>query len=104
LGLFAQCKEFYDSQPKHIIDKVKKSFQSYQRELRKKMKMRRNKDHHTLHTVTATHKNDEMGALKDVLFEEYKNDFKDEQYLDENPYEDFYYDENKLSDDDVDEN
>ncbi len=104
LGLFAQCKEFYDSQPKHVIDKVKNSFQSYQRELGKKMKLRRNKDRHTLRTVAATYGNEEMGALKDVLFEEYKNDFNEEQYLEENPYEDFYYDENELSDEDENKN
>ena len=29
LGLFANCKEFYDSQPKNLIDKAQNSFNKY---------------------------------------------------------------------------
>ena len=99
MGLFANCKEFYDSQPKNLIDKAQNSFNNYQRELGKKMLDRRNKDRSTLRTVAATYGENDLDSLKHAMFDEYKNDYREEQYTTENPYDDFYYDENELSDD-----
>jgi hypothetical protein len=101
LGLFAQCQEFYDKTPKPLLDEVKTAYEQYQRELGKKLKERRNKDRHTLRTVAATYGDDDMGALKDAMFQEYKNDYMDEQYVTDNPYDDFYYDEKEVEDDDI---
>lgn len=103
LGLFAHCQEFYDSQPKKLIEKVKGAYNKYQRELGKKMLERRNKDRRTLRTVAATYGENELGALKVAMFDDYKDDFKEEQYAEENPFDDFYYDE-PTDDDDSDVN
>jgi hypothetical protein len=105
LGLFAHCQHFYDTQPKKLIDKVKTAFDKYQRELGKKMMERRNKDRSTLRTVAATYGEEDLGALRDAMFDEYKNDFREEQYNEENPYDDFYFDESLDDiDDDSEEN
>ena len=101
LGLFANCQEFYKSQPKHIIDKVQQAFNKYQHELGQKMMDRRNKDRSILRTVAATCGEDQVTDLQVSMFDEYKADFKDEQYNDTNPYDDFYFDEKPHSDDDT---
>jgi Zn ribbon nucleic-acid-binding protein len=92
-GLFASCKEFYDQAPKEHIEKVKASYQKYQRELGKKQRERRNHDKQTLRTVAANFEEEEVAKLQKVLFTNYKKDFAEEQHLEENPYDDYYFDE-----------
>ena len=99
LGLFANCHDFYKSQPKHLIEKVQNAFNKYQVELGKKMMERRNKDRRILRTVAATCGEDQVADLQDSMFIEYKSDFTEEQYNNDNPYEDFYFDEATDSDD-----
>ena len=93
LATFANCQAFFNSKPRHLIEKVQHSFNKYQKALGKKMLERRNKDRHLLRTVAATTSENDLGALKVAMFHDYKEDYKEEQYNDENPYEDFYFDE-----------
>ena len=102
LGLFANCQDFYKSQPKNLIDKVQHAFNKYQSELGKKMLERRNKDRRILRTVAATCGEDQVNDLKDSMFHEYKSDFSEEQYITDNPYDDFYFDETSDTDDQTD--
>jgi hypothetical protein len=60
-------------------------------------------DRSTLCTVLATCGENELGALKVVMFEDYKDKCKEEQYVKVFPFDDFYYDESS-GDDDSDPN
>ena len=93
LGLFSACKEFYDKTPKSDLKPVQDAYIKYQRELGKKLRERRNNNRCTLHTVADTYGESDVATLKKALFDSYKQDYLDEQYLTENPYEDYYYDE-----------
>jgi hypothetical protein len=93
LATFANCQAFFDSKPRSLIEKVQRSFNQYQKALGKKMMERRNKDRRLLRTVAATTSENDFGALKIAMFQDYKNDYMEEQYNQENPYNDFYFDE-----------
>ena len=93
LGLFSACKEFYDKTPKSDLKPVQDAYVKYQRELGKKLKERRNNDRRTLRTVADTYGDSDVATLKKALFDSYKVDYLDEQFVTDNPYEDYYYDE-----------
>ena len=93
LGLFSACKEFYDKTPKSDLKPVQDAYVKYQRELGKKLKERRNNDRRTLRTVAHTYGESDVATLKKALFDSYKVDYLDEQFVTDNPYEDYYYDE-----------
>jgi hypothetical protein len=46
-----------------------------------------------LRTVADTYGESNVATLKKALFDSYKDDYLDEQYVTENPYEEYYYDE-----------
>ena len=93
LGLFSACKEFYDKTPKTDLKPVQDAYVNYQRELGKKLRERRNNDRRTLRTVADNYGESDVATLKKALFDSYKHDYLDEQYVIDNPYEDYYYDE-----------
>ena len=93
LGLFSACKEFYDKTPQSTLKPIQNAYMQYQRELGKRLKERRNNDRRTLRTVVDTYGEDDVATLKKALFDSYKHDYLDEQYITDNPYEDYYYDE-----------
>ena len=86
LAIYANCKKFYDSMPKEKIQPIQDAFEKYQKEIRKKMKTRRNADRRVLRAVAPEMDEDDMKLLQNKLMEDYKEDFLEDQYLDENPY------------------
>ena len=90
LSLYCACKNFYDKTPKEQLEPVKESYLKYQKELGKRLKERRNNDRRTLRLLADNYDNDDVGEMKKLLFDKYKTDFEDEQYLTNNPYDNFY--------------
>lgn len=85
LARFAVCKEFYDKTPDAQLQPVIREYKKYQATLSKKMKERRNSDRRTLRTLKSAYDDDDLVKIKSSLFNEYKSDFMEEQYLTENP-------------------
>ena len=98
LGLFSACKEFYDKTPQSTLQPILNAYKQYQRELGKRLKERRNNDRRTLRTVAHAYGEDDVATLKKALFDSYKQDHLDEQYITDNPYEDYYFDESPEDD------
>jgi hypothetical protein len=90
MATFCTCKEFYDNTPKHKLEPVKKQYQKYLTELKSKMAKRRNDDRATLKRIQDRNEynDDDMAILKKTYFENYMEDFAEEQFRDENPFED----------------
>ena len=59
----------------------------------KRLKERHNNDRRTLRLLADNYENDDVGEMKKLLFDKYKTDYEDEQYLTNNPYDDFYTNE-----------
>jgi hypothetical protein len=93
LSIYSACKEFHDKTPKDKLDLVQRSYRQYQRDLAKKLKDRRNNDRRTLRLISSNYNDDDVGELKNLFFNKYKEDFQDEQYITDNPYDDYYVQE-----------
>jgi hypothetical protein len=104
LATYCACKEFYDKTPKEKLIPVQKQYEKYLGELRKKMKQRRNDDRKTLKRIQLKneYENDDMAILKKTYFENYIEDYAEEQFLDENPFENLDIQE-ESEDDEYDE-
>ena len=59
-----------------------------QKELAKKLRDRRNSDKRAIRTLAAEYDDEDVAKIKKTFFNRYLEDFKDEQYCMENPYED----------------
>ncbi len=86
---FAVCNEFYKTCDKSNLEKVKRAYKQYQKELSIKKRKRRNEDRRTIKTLA----NDDslaanLPSIKKTFFNKYLDDFRDEQYCLENPYDD----------------
>ena len=86
---FAICQEFYDKCPPKELQKVKTSFTEYQKSRRNQMNERKRTDRATIRKFEAKgkHDQDDMAEVKLTFFEAYKEDFQEEQYLEENPFD-----------------
>ena len=88
LATFAACSEFYKKTPKEKLEPVLQSYKQYQKELAKKLRDRRNSDKRAIRTLAAEYDDEDVAKIKKTFFNRYLEDFKDEQYCMENPYED----------------
>ena len=88
LARFAACKDFYDKTPNDKLQPFLKAYKQYQSNLARKMKDRRNNDRRILRTLKAEYDDEDIAKIKVSLFKEYKSDFKEEQYLVDNPFDD----------------
>lgn len=90
MATFCACKEFYDNTPKHKLEPVKKQYKKYLSELKAKMAKRRNDDRATLKRIQDRNEynDDDMAILKKTYYENYLEDFTEDQYREENPFED----------------
>ena len=95
LSLFCACKDFYDKTPKEKLEPVKSAYLKYQKELGHKLRERRNNDRRTLRLLADNYNDDDVGEMKKLMFDKYKNDYDEEQYITENPYDDFYITEDE---------
>ena len=86
---FAICQEFYDKCPPKELEKVKNSFTEYQKSRRNQMNNRKRSDRATIRKFEdkGKHDSDDMAEVKLTFFEAYKDDFHEEQYLEDNPFE-----------------
>jgi hypothetical protein len=89
LSLFCACKEFYDKTPKDKLEPVKAAYVKYQKELGQKLRERRNNDRRTLRLLADNYNTDDVAEMKKLMFDKYKSDYDDEQYVTQNPYDDF---------------
>ena len=86
LAVFSACKDFYDKTPKDKLKPIIKSYDDYQKELQKKLRLRRNNDRRVLRAVAHDLDDEDMTKLQDRLMDAYIIDNEDEQYLESNPY------------------
>ena len=77
------------------MEKVKSKFTEYQKERRLQMKERKRSGRATIKKFEAKGKYDleDIAEVKMAFFESYKDDFKEEQYLETNPFDDTNDDE-----------
>ena len=92
---FAICQEFYEKCPPKELEKVKSKFTEYQKERRLQMRERKRSGRATIKKFEAKGKYDleDIAEVKMAFFESYKDDFKEEQYLETNPFDDTTDDE-----------
>ncbi len=84
---FAVCNEFYKTVPKDKLDKVIEAYKKYQRQLSKQKRERRNQDRRFIRTLEGDFESADVAQVKKTMFNRYLQDFKDEQYCTENPYD-----------------
>jgi hypothetical protein len=87
---FAICKDFYEKCSQQDLVKVKANFIEYQRSRRKLMNERKRTGRAAIRKFESkgAYDNDDMAAVKLTFFECYKDDFKEEQFLETNPFDD----------------
>ena len=89
LARFAMCKHFYDQCPKDKLDYLVKEFKTWQRDVDKQKKDRRNYDKKTLRTLKDNkYHSDDIESIKKTMYNSYINDFRDEEFSMDNPYDD----------------
>jgi hypothetical protein len=86
LAEFSACKEFYDATPKSKVEPVKQAYQIYLSTICKKMRNSRFETYRTLCQLTVTYDEDEIDDLHNTLFESYKEEYPEDQYCDNNPF------------------
>lgn len=87
LATFANCQKFMKTIPKDKVDVILEEFNNYQKTLNKSKRQRRNNDRRTIKALAETYDEEDIAQVKKTLFNKYLEDFKDEQYCVENPYE-----------------
>ena len=105
---FAICQEFYNKCPPKQLEKVKSKFTEYQRDRRQQMKERKRTGKATIKKfVSKGYDEEDMAQVKLAFFESYKDDFKEEQYLKTNPFDnldqddDTDHDQNEVKEEEV---
>jgi hypothetical protein len=88
---FAICQDFYNKCPPKELEKVKASFTSYQQERRKQMQESKRRGRATIKKIEqrGNYDPEDMAMLKKTFFDTYKDDFAEEQYCTENPFDNF---------------
>ena len=88
MARFCACQKFYETADKDKLEEVLKSYKKYQHE-RMKMQQERQKKDKLMLTALAQedYDSDDMARLKKSYFNAYKNDFEEEQYRINNPYD-----------------
>ena len=86
---FAICQDFYNKCPPKQLEQIKTKFIDYQRERRNQMKDRKRTGRATLRKFEdkGIYDKEDMAQVKLAFFECYKDDFKEEQFLDMNPFD-----------------
>ena len=88
MARFCACQKFYETADKDKLEEVLKSYKKYQHERMKMQQQRQKKDKLMLTALAQEdYDSDDMARLKKSYFNAYKNDFEEEQYRINNPYD-----------------
>ena len=83
------CKHFYDQCPKDKLDYLVKEFKAWQRGVDRDKKEHRNYDKKTLRILQENkYHSEDIESIKKTMYHSYLNDFRDEEFCVDNPYED----------------
>ena len=86
---FAICQDFYNKCPPQELEKVKQSFTDYQKQRRIQREDNQRRGRATIKKFESkgTYDPEDIAMIKQTFFETYKEDFKEEQYLEANPFD-----------------
>ena len=74
--------------PKDKLEPVIEQYKLFQKEQQAKKARRKNEDRRVLRTLSAKFDDESMKDIKNTFFNKFLDDFAEEQYCLENPYED----------------